>query len=213
MRAPLPGGRNESLVSRPAGVLVLEAFLVSLGTVAIAEIGDKTQLLALILAVRFRAPAAVVAGIFVATVANHALAALVGTLVAEWLTDEILAWALGISFLAMGAWALIPDAPPSEDEMKAPARFGPFLATMVAFFFVEMGDKTQIATAALAAHYQSLVLVALGTTLGMMVANVPAVYLGEAAAKRVPLRLVRAVTAAIFIVLGLVAVGGALAYA
>ncbi|MEQ8266292.1 MAG: TMEM165/GDT1 family protein [Parvibaculum sp.] len=191
----------------------MEAFLVSLGTVAIAEIGDKTQLLALILAVRFRAPAAVVAGIFVATVANHALAALVGTLVAEWLTDEILAWALGISFLAMGAWALIPDAPPSEDEMKAPARFGPFLATMVAFFFVEMGDKTQIATAALAAHYQSLVLVALGTTLGMMVANVPAVYLGEAAAKRVPLRLVRAVTAAIFIVLGLVAVGGALAYA
>ncbi|ABS62070.1 protein of unknown function UPF0016 [Parvibaculum lavamentivorans DS-1] len=190
----------------------MEAFLVSLGTVAIAEIGDKTQLLALILAVRFRAPAAVVAGIFVATVANHALAAFIGTLIAEWLTPEILAWVLGLSFLAMGVWALIPDAPPSEDEMKAPARFGPFLATTVAFFFVEMGDKTQIATAALAAHYQSVVLVALGTTLGMMAANVPAVYLGEAAAKRVPLRIVRAVTAAIFIVLGLAAVGGALAY-
>ncbi len=190
----------------------MEAFLVSLGTVAIAEIGDKTQLLALILAVRFRAPVAVVAGIFVATVANHALAAFVGTLIAEWLTEQILAWVLGISFLAMGVWALIPDAPPSEDEMKAPGRFGPFLATTLAFFFVEMGDKTQIATAALAAHYQSLVVVALGTTLGMMVANVPAVYLGEAAAKRVPLRIVRAVTAAIFIVLGLAAVGGALAY-
>ncbi|MDP1626479.1 TMEM165/GDT1 family protein [Parvibaculum sp.] len=190
----------------------MEAFLVSLGTVAVAEIGDKTQLLALILAVRFRAPLAVVAGIFVATVANHALAALVGTLIAEWLTDLVLAWVLGLSFLAMGVWALIPDAPPSEDEMKAPTRFGPFLATTVAFFFVEMGDKTQIATAALAAHYQSLVLVALGTTLGMMVANVPAVYLGEAAAKRVPLRVVRAVTAAIFIVLGLAAIGGALAY-
>jgi len=194
------------------GVISLEAFLVSLGTVAVAEIGDKTQLLALILAVRFRAPLAVVAGIFVATVANHALAALVGTLIAEWLTDLVLAWVLGLSFLAMGVWALIPDAPPSEDEMKAPTRFGPFPATTVAFFFVEMGDKTQIATAALAAHYQSLVLVALGTTLGMMVANVPAVYLGEAAAKRVPLRVVRAVTAAIFIVLGLAAIGGALAY-
>lgn len=190
----------------------MDAFLVSFGTVAIAEIGDKTQLLALILAVRFRAPLAVIAGIFVATVANHALAAFVGTLIAEWLTDEVLAWTVGISFLAMGVWALIPDAPPSDEEAQAPATFGPFLATTIAFFFVEMGDKTQIATAALAAHYQSLVLVALGTTLGMMAANVPAVLLGEAAAKRVPLALVRLVTAAIFILLGLAALASAYAW-
>lgn len=188
----------------------MEAFLVSLGTVAIAEIGDKTQLLALLLAARFRAPLAVIAGIFVATIANHALAAFVGTLIADWLTPLVLAWTVGISFLAMGIWALIPDAPPAEEETPAPARFGPFLATTIAFFFVEMGDKTQLATAALAAHYQSLVLVALGTTLGMMAANVPAVLLGEAVAKRVPLRLVRMVAAAIFILLGLVALAGAL---
>ncbi|MDO8838993.1 MAG: TMEM165/GDT1 family protein [Parvibaculum sp.] len=190
----------------------MEAFLVSLGTVAIAEIGDKTQLLALILAVRFRAPVAVIAGIFVATVANHALAAFVGTLIADWLTPLVLAWTVGISFLAMGVWALIPDAPPAADEAKAPARFGPFLATTVAFFLVEMGDKTQVATAALAAHYQSLVLVALGTTLGMMAANIPAVLLGEAAAKRVPLALVRTITAAIFILLGLAALASAYAW-
>ena len=191
----------------------MEAFLVSLGAVAIAEIGDKTQLLALILAVRFRAPLAVIAGIFVATIANHALAAFVGTLIAEWLTDAVLAWTVGISFLAMGVWALVPDAPPSEDEVAAPARYGPFLATGLAFFLVEMGDKTQLATAALAAHYQSLLLVALGTTLGMMAANVPVVLLGEAAARCVPLRLVRFAAAALFIVLGLAALGSAYAYA
>ena len=183
MRAPLPGGRNGSL-SRPALEFVpLEAFLVSLGTVAIAEIGDKTQLLALILAVRFRAPLAVIAGIFVATIANHALAAFVGTLIAEWLTDAVLAWTVGISFLAMGVWALVPDAPPSEDEVAAPAR------------------------------YETLALVALGTTLGMMVANVPVVLFGEAAAKRVPAAAMRFAAAALFIVLGLAALGSAYAYA
>lgn len=210
MRAPLPGGRNGSL-SRPALEFVpLEAFLVSLGAVAIAEIGDKTQLLALLLAARFRAPLAVIAGIFVATILNHALAAFVGTLIADWMTPQILAWLLAVSFLAMGTWALVPDAAPTEDAVAAPARYGPFLATAVAFFFVEMGDKTQIATAALAAHYQSLVLVALGTTLGMMAANIPVVLLGEAAARRIPLPVVRAATAIVFIVLGLVALAGAL---
>ncbi|MBX3490216.1 MAG: TMEM165/GDT1 family protein [Parvibaculum sp.] len=189
----------------------MEAFLVSLGVVAIAEIGDKTQLLALLLAARFRAPVPVIAGIFVATVLNHAGAAFVGVLLADWLTGEILAWILAVSFLAMGVWALIPDAPPGDDEVKP--RFGPFAATAIAFFLVEMGDKTQIATAALAAHYQSLVLVAFGTTLGMMAANVPAVLLGDVAAKRVPLHIVRAATAAIFIVLGLVAAAGAYGYA
>lgn len=162
---------------------------------------------------RFRAPVPVIAGIFVATVFNHALAAGLGILIADRLTPEILAWVLGVSFLAMGAWALIPDTPPSDDEQVAPARLRPFLATVIAFFLVEMGDKTQIATVALAARYQSLALVALGTTLGMMVANVPVVLLGEAAAKFVPLGIVRMVTAAIFMALGAIAIVGALAYA
>jgi putative Ca2+/H+ antiporter (TMEM165/GDT1 family) len=190
----------------------LEAFLVSLGAVAVAEIGDKTQLLALILAIRFRAPLSVIAGIFAATVANHALAAFAGTLVADWLTPEILAWVLGVSFLAMGLWALIPDAPPSEDETKAPSRYGPFMATTIAFFLVEMGDKTQLATVALGARYEALALVAFGTTLGMMVANVPVVLFGEAAANRVPLAAMRFAAAAIFIVLGLAGLASALSY-
>lgn len=191
----------------------MEAFLVSLGAVAIAEIGDKTQLLALILAVRFRAPWSVIAGIFVATIANHALAAFAGTLVASWLTPEILAWVLGLSFLLMGLWALIPDQPPSEEETKSASRFGPLVATAVAFFLVEMGDKTQIATVALGARYESVALVTLGTTLGMMAANVPVVLFGEAAAKRVPLGVMRLATAGLFIVLGLVALASALGYA
>lgn len=190
----------------------MEAFLVSLGAVAIAEIGDKTQLLALILAVRFRAPVSVIAGIFVATAVNHALAAFAGTLVADWLTPQILAWVLGLSFLAMGLWALVPDAPPSGEAAKAPSRFGPFLATALAFFLVEMGDKTQLATVALGARYEALVAVALGTTLGMMVANVPVVLFGEAAAKRVPAAAMRYAAAAIFIVLGLAGIASALTY-
>lgn len=190
----------------------MEAFLVSLGAVAIAEIGDKTQLLALILAVRFRAPVSVIAGIFVATAVNHALAAFAGTLVADWLTPQILAWVLGLSFLAMGLWALVPDAPPSGEAAKAPSRFGPFLATTLAFFLVEMGDKTQLATVALGARYEALVAVALGTTLGMMVANVPVVIFGEAAAKRVPAAAMRYAAAAIFIVLGLAGIASALTY-
>ena len=212
-RAPSAGqGRGGHWLSRSARSVPLEAFLVSLGAVAVAEIGDKTQLLALILAIRFRAPVSVIAGIFVATVFNHALAAWFGILIADWLTPEILAWGLGVSFLAMGVWALIPDTPPSEGESAAAARFGPFLATAIAFFLVEMGDKTQIATAALAARYQSLALVALGTTLGMMVANVPVVLLGEAAAKFVPLSVVRTITAVIFVALGAFALAGALAH-
>ncbi len=190
----------------------MEAFLVSLGAVAIAEIGDKTQLLALILAIRFRAPIAVIAGIFAATVANHALAAFAGTLVADWLTPQILAWVLGLSFVAMGLWALIPDAPPTGEETKAPSRYGPFLATAVAFFLVEMGDKTQLATVALGARYEALLPVALGTTFGMMLANVPVVLFGEAAATRVPVAAMRLAAAAIFIVLGLAGIVSALNY-
>ncbi|MEX2249733.1 MAG: TMEM165/GDT1 family protein [Parvibaculum sp.] len=190
----------------------MEAFLVSLGVVAIAEMGDKTQFLALLLAARFRAPVAVIAGIFIATILNHALAAWVGTLIADWLTPQVLAWGLGISFIVMGLWALIPDKPPEKDETLLPARYGPFLATTIAFFLVEMGDKTQAATAALAAHYETLLAVALGTTLGMMVANVPVVLIGEAAARHLPLHLLRLAAAGIFIVLGLVAIAGAMNY-
>ncbi len=190
----------------------MEAFLVSLGTVAVAEIGDKTQLLALILAVRFRAPIAVIAGIFAATVANHALAAFAGTLIASWLTPVILAWVLAVSFILMGLWALIPDEAPSEDETTVPSRFGPFIATTIAFFFVEMGDKTQLATVALGARYEALAAVAFGTTLGMMVANVPFVLFGGAIAERIPAKVMRFAAALIFIALGLAGVATALAY-
>ena len=208
---PLPGRRDGSLVSRPAAELSLEAFLVSFGAVAIAEIGDKTQLLALILAVRFRASLAVIAGIFVATVVNHAFAAFAGTLIASWLTPGILAWVMAVSFILMGLWALIPDDAPSEDDARAANRFGPFIATTIAFFFVEMGDKTQLATVALGARYDALILVALGTTLGMMVANVPVVLFGDALAERIPAKVMRFAAALVFIALGLIGVATALA--
>jgi putative Ca2+/H+ antiporter (TMEM165/GDT1 family) len=189
----------------------LEAFLVSFGAFAIDEIGEKTQLLALILAVRFRAPLAVIAVIFVATVANHALAAFAGTLIASWLTPGILAWVLAVSFILMGLWALIPDDAPSEEEGKATNRFGPFIATTVAVFIVEMGDKTQLATVALGARYDALMPVALGTTLGMMAANVPVVLFGGALAGRIPAKVMRFAAALVFIALGLIGVATALA--
>ena len=179
----------------------MEAFFVSTGVVALAEIGDKTQLLALLLAARFRAPWPIVAGIFVATIANHALAGAVGAWLVQFIGPDAMRWILGISFLLMAAWALIPDSPP--DESTAAPRYGVFVATVVAFFLVEMGDKTQVATVALAAQYQALTWVVLGTTLGMLLANVPVVFAGDALIKRVPLRVVRMVAAACFIVLGL----------
>jgi putative Ca2+/H+ antiporter (TMEM165/GDT1 family) len=189
----------------------LEAFLVSFGAVAIAEIGDKTQLLALILAVRFRAPVAVIGGIFVATVANHALAAFAGTLIASWITPGILAWLLAASFILMGLWALVPDDAPSEEEVAAASRLGAFMATATAFFLVEMGDKTQLATVALGARYEALFAVALGTTLGMMAANVPVVLFGGALSKRIPAKAMRFAAALIFIALGLIGIVTALA--
>ena len=181
----------------------MEAFLVSTGVVAIAEIGDKTQLLAILLACRFRRPWPIVAGILVATLANHALAATVGTLVAAAIDPQVMRWILGLSFIAMGAWALIPDKV-DEGEGQATGRFGAFLATMIAFFLVEMGDKTQIATVALAARFETIYAVTAGTTLGMMLANVPAVFLGEAVTRVVPLRVVRMAAAAIFVAVGVV---------
>jgi putative Ca2+/H+ antiporter (TMEM165/GDT1 family) len=178
----------------------LEALLVSTGVVALAEIGDKTQLLALLLATRFRKPVPIVLGIFVATLVNHAGASAVGSWLVNVVGADTMRWILGLSFIAMAAWALIPDSPP--DESAAAPRYGVFLTTVIAFFLVEMGDKTQIATVALAAQYHAIVWVVLGTTIGMMIANVPVVYLGDALIKRVPLKWVRAVAALSFLALG-----------
>lgn len=178
----------------------MEALLVSTGVVALAEIGDKTQLLALLLATRFRAPWPIVAGILVATIANHALASAVGSWIVQFVGPDAMRWILGISFLLMAGWTLIPDSAP--DESAGFSRYGVFLATVIAFFLVEMGDKTQIATVALAAQFQSMVWVVLGTTLGMMLANVPVVFAGDAIIKRVPLAKVRYIAAASFVLLG-----------
>ena len=184
----------------------MEAFLVSAGVVAIAEIGDKTQLLAIIMAARFRQPVSIIAGILFATLANHALAAWFGTLVAGWLTGEILQTILGVSFLAMAGWALIPDK--QEDEDTPAERAGAFMATLIAFFLVEIGDKTQIATVALAARFHEVLWVTAGTTAGMMLANVPAVLLGDRVTRIAPLALIRSLAAAIFAVLGVAALWG-----
>jgi putative Ca2+/H+ antiporter (TMEM165/GDT1 family) len=189
----------------------VEAFFVSTGIVAIAEIGDKTQLLALLLAARFRRPIPIIAGILVATIANHAMAALVGQVVAMAMGPEIMRWVLGTSFIAMGLWVLVPDSvDEDEDDPLKRSHAGVFLATTVAFFTLEMGDKTQIATVALAARYLDLVVVAMGTTLGMMIANVPAVLLGNAAAGKLPLKLVHSVAAGIFVLLGVLTLAGGL---
>lgn len=179
----------------------MEAFLISTGVVALGEMGDKTQLLAIVLAAAFRRPAPIIAGIFVATVLNHALAGAVGAWVAQALGPQVLRWVIGLSFLAMAAWMLVPDEI-DEDTAAGQQRFGVFGTTVLAFFLAEMGDKTQIATVALAARYTEVVAVVLGTTLGMMLANVPAVFLGERIARQVSMRLVHGVAAFIFAVLG-----------
>lgn len=181
----------------------MEALLISLAVVAAAEIGDKTQLLALLLAAKYRKPVPVVAGIFVATILNHGIAAGVGVAVAEWLGPERLRWIIGLSFLGMAAWTLIPDK--MDDEPKMWEKAGPFIATLVTFFLVEIGDKTQVATVALGARFGDMVGVTMGTTLGMLIADVPAVFVGGAMADRLPLKLVRTVAAALFAVLGILA--------
>ncbi len=179
----------------------MEAFLTSTAVVALAEMGDKTQLLAIVLAARFRRPVPIILGILFATLANHALAALVGQQVASILDGTWFRYLVAIGFIAMAAWTLIPDK--LEEEREKPARFGAFLTTLVAFFLVEMGDKTQIATIALGARFGSVLAVTAGTTLGMMIANVPAVILGEALVKRIPLNLMRIVAALLFLAMGL----------
>ncbi len=179
----------------------MEAFLVSTGVVALGEMGDKTQLLAIVLAAMFRRPAPIIAGILVATLANHTAAGALGGWVAQLLGPDLLRWVIGLSFIAMAAWMLVPDEI-DEEAAGGRQRFGVFGTTVVAFFLAEMGDKTQIATVALAARYPDVVAVVLGTTFGMMLANVPAVFLGDRIAKKVSMRLVHAIAAAIFAVLG-----------
>lgn len=185
----------------------MDAFLISTGIVALAEIGDKTQLLAFILAAKFRRPWPIVLGILVATLVNHAFAGALGAWLTALLAPETLRWLLGLSFLAMAAWMLVPDRF-DENEARL-ARMGVFTTTLIAFFLAEMGDKTQIATVALAARYADLVAVVAGTTLGMMIANVPAVLLGDRIATRMPVRLVHAAAAVIFAALGVATLAGA----
>ena len=179
----------------------LTALLTSGGVVALAEMGDKTQLLAIVLATRFRAPLAVIAGILVATLANHALAAWAGVALAGWFDGVSFRYAVAASFIAMAGWTLIPDK--LDDVDAAPPKHSAFVATTIAFFFVEIGDKTQIATMALGARFDSVLAVTMGTTLGMMLANVPAVLLGQKLVERVPLRTVRIIAALIFLTIGL----------
>lgn len=185
----------------------MESFLVSTGIVALAEIGDKTQLLAFILAAKFRKPSPIIIGILVATIANHGFAGALGAWITSLVAPETMRWVLGVSFIGMAAWTLIPDKF-DEDEASL-ARFGVFGTTLVAFFVAEMGDKTQVATVALAAQYHAFVPVVVGTTLGMMIANVPAVLLGDRIADKMPVRLVHMIAAAIFAVLGVATLLGA----
>ncbi len=188
----------------------MDAFLISTGIVALAEIGDKTQLLAFILAAKFRKPWPIIFGILVATLANHAFAGALGAWIMAAVGPHIMRWVLGIGFIAMAVWTLIPDTFDADDaEAANRARYGVFGTTLVAFFLAEMGDKTQIATIALAAQFNAFYAVVAGTTLGMMIANVPAVLLGDRIAHRLPVRVVHGVAAVIFAALGVVTLLGA----
>lgn len=187
---------------------MFEAFAVSTGVVALAEIGDKTQLLAFVLAARFKKPLPIIAGILAATLVNHGLAGALGAWITATLRAETLRWALGASFIGMAIWTLIPDRI-DDEETRVAQKLGVFGATLVTFFLAEMGDKTQIATVAMAAHYAAPLLVVLGTTLGMLIADVPAVFAGEKLAHRIPMRLVHGIAAALFAGLGIATLLGA----
>ncbi|MDE1242339.1 TMEM165/GDT1 family protein [Vibrio aestuarianus] len=183
----------------------MSVLVISITTVALAEIGDKTQLLSLLLASRYRKPIPIIAAIFLATIANHALAAWLGVVVADYLSPQVLKWVVVVSFLAMAVWVLIPD---KLDEDESISNRGPFIASFIAFFVAEIGDKTQIATSILGAQYaDALTLVVLGTTIGMLLANVPVVIIGKLSADKMPLALIRKVTAVLFVAL---AVGAAI---
>ncbi len=179
----------------------MHALLVSTGVVALAEIGDKTQLLAFILAARFKKPVPIIVGILVATIFNHGLAGALGAWITSLVSPEMLRWILGASFIGMAVWTLIPDKI-EEEETQVARQFGVFGATLITFFLAEMGDKTQIATVALAAHYGQPLMVVIGTTLGMLIADVPAVFIGNKFSARIPMRLVHSIAAGIFAVMG-----------
>ena len=180
----------------------------STGVVALAEIGDKTQLLAFILASRFKRPLPIIMGILVATILNHGLAGALGAWITATVSPDVLRWALGLSFIGMAIWTLIPDKI-EEEETQIAKRFGVFGATLITFFLAEMGDKTQIATVAMAAHYTTPILVVVGTTLGMLIADVPAVFAGDKLATRIPMKLVHSIAAAVFAILGIATLMGA----
>jgi putative Ca2+/H+ antiporter (TMEM165/GDT1 family) len=186
----------------------MESLLVSTGVVALAEVGDKTQLLAFILAARFKKPLPIVLGILAATLVNHGLAGALGVWITGAVSPQVLRWVLGLSFLGMAVWTLIPDEI-EEDKTRIASRLGVFGATLVTFFLAEMGDKTQIATVAMAAHYAAPLLVVIGTTAGMLIADVPAVFVGDRLAARIPMKLVHAIAAAIFAALGVATLLGA----
>ena len=179
----------------------MESLFVSTGVVALAEIGDKTQLLAFILAARFKKPLPIILGILCATIVNHGMAGALGAWITTTVSPEVLRWILGASFIGMAIWTLIPDKI-EEEETRIASKLGVFGATLITFFLAEMGDKTQIATIAMAAHYAAPLLVVIGTTLGMLIADVPAVFVGDKLAAKIPMRLVHSIAAAIFAILG-----------
>jgi Ca2+/H+ antiporter, TMEM165/GDT1 family len=180
----------------------MEALYISTGVVALAEMGDKTQLLAFILAARFKKPVPIILGILCATLVNHGLAGALGAWITSVISPEVMRWVLGLSFIGMAIWTLIPDKI-EEEETQVAQKLGVFGATLVTFFLAEMGDKTQIATVALAAHYGAPLLVVIGTTLGMLIADVPAVFVGNKFAEKIPMKLVHSIAAGIFAVMGL----------
>jgi Ca2+/H+ antiporter, TMEM165/GDT1 family len=179
----------------------MEALFISIGVVALAEMGDKTQLLAFILAARFKKPFPIIAGILCATLVNHGLAGALGAWITSVVSPGVLRWVLGLSFIGMAVWTLIPDKI-EEEEMQVAKRLSVFSATLITFFLAEMGDKTQLATVALAAHYAAPLMVVMGTTLGMLIADVPAVFIGNTFAAKIPMKLVHTIAAGIFAVMG-----------
>lgn len=186
----------------------MESLFVSAGVVALAEIGDKTQLLAFILAARFKKPLPIILGILAATVINHGLAGALGAWITSTISPEVLRWVLSVSFIGMALWTLIPDKI-EEEETQIAQRFGIFGATFITFFLAEMGDKTQIATIAMTAHYNAPLMVVIGTTLGMLIADVPAVFAGDKLANKIPMKLVHSIAAAVFALLGVATLMGA----
>jgi putative Ca2+/H+ antiporter (TMEM165/GDT1 family) len=201
-------GRSVAVIGyqRPISIKIMEAFLVSALAVTVGEIGDKTQLLALLLAARYKKPIPIILGILIATLANHALAGLLGQWVATNIPSTLLRWSLGLSFLAIAAWTLKPDE--MEDEGLSEGKYGVFVLTCITFFIAEIGDKTQLATVALAAKYSNLYLVIAGTTLGMLIADIPAVFLGKIAAPNFPFKIVRWIAAGVFAILGVLVLIG-----